>query len=150
MLDEKQIFLDVKAETKNDILSFISHQAYELGITDDEQALCHDFKEREKEFSTGLQDGFAIPHARSENVKKVAIMYLRNEKDIDWESLDDEPVRYIFALLVPIHYEGNVHLKMISKLATCLLEDDFKNKVKSSDNKTELKKYIQRKMEEGD
>ena len=74
-------------------------------------------------------------------------MYLRTKQGIEWGTLDDKKVNYMFALLVPANYEGNIHLQMISTLATCLLEDDFKEKVKSSCDRAELKKYIQEKME---
>ena len=116
--------------------------------TQDEDALYHDFLEREKEFSTGLQDGFAIPHARTDNVKKVTVMFLRNKNGIDWQTLDDQPVKYIFALLVPKQSAGDVHLKMISSLATALLEDEFKDTIISSNDKAELTRYILKMMEE--
>ena len=115
---------------------------------DDEDALYHDFLEREKEFSTGLQDGFAIPHARTDNVKKVTVMFLRNKNGIDWQTLDDKPVKYIFALLVPKQSAGDVHLKMISSLATALLEDEFKDTIISSNDKAELTRYILKIKEE--
>lgn len=148
MLDEKNIYLDVEAKTKEELISFICDRAYEQEITHDKEGLYQDFLNREAEFPTGLQDGFAIPHARSENVDQIAIMYLRVKDGIEWGTLDDQAVHYIFALLVPAHHEGNVHLQMISKLATCLLEDDFKDMVKSSEDKTELRKYIIKNMEE--
>lgn len=148
MLKEEYIFLNINVNSKDDVLKFIAHQASELNITDNENDLYHDFLAREEEFPTGLQDGFAIPHARSENVKKIAIMYVTTKKGIEWGTLDDKPVSNMFALLVPSHYEGQVHLQMISKLATCLLEDDFKEKVKSSTNTAELKKYILKEMED--
>ena len=93
------------------------------------------------------QDGFAIPHARSNHVKKAAILYLRTDEAIEWGTMDDKKVNYLFSLLVPEQNEGNLHLQMISKLATCLLEDEFKNTVKSATNKLELKDYILKNME---
>ena len=95
-----------------------------------------------------MQDGFAIPHARTDNVKKVTVMFLRNKDGIDWQTLDDEPVKYIFALLVPKQSAGDVHLKMISSLATALLEDEFKDTIISSNDKAELTRYILKMMEE--
>ena len=97
---------------------------------------------REKEFSTGLQDGFAIPHARSSYVKKVSVFLIRNKSRLNWETLDGSEVHNLFALAVPVENEGNIHLQMISQLATCLLEDDFKETVQSSNDQNELKKYI--------
>lgn len=148
MLKEDYIYLDIDASSKDDVLRFISSKADKLKITDNKDKLYQDFLAREEEFPTGLQDGFAIPHARSENVKEIAIMYITTKNSIEWGTLDEEPVKNMFVLLVPSHYEGQVHLQMISKLATCLLEDDFKNKIKSSTNKAELRKYILKEMED--
>ncbi|NBK96944.1 MAG: PTS sugar transporter subunit IIA [Erysipelotrichia bacterium] len=150
MLKEEYIFLDTELSDKNEVLKFISQKAKDFNITDHQEELYQDFLNREKEFSTGLQDGFAIPHARSNHVKKIAIMFIRNRSIVnEWETLDGSKVKYMFALLVPKENEGNVHLQMISKLATCLLEDDFKEKVASSNSNSELKEFILNMIKEG-
>ena len=107
-----------------------------------------DFLKREEEYSTGLQDEFAIPHAKSTHAKEVAIFFVKCKNELDWETLDDSKVKYLFALIVPMENAGNEHLLMISKLATSLLEDEFKEKVKSSTDKAELKEYILKMMKD--
>lgn len=142
MTEDNYIFLNEDYKSKQELLSFIAAKAEELNICDTKEGLLEDLLAREAEFSTGLQDGFAIPHARSSHVKKVSVFFIRNKSVLDWETLDDSEVHYLFALLVPKENEGNIHLQMISKLATCLLEDDFKDKIKSTSDKSELKDYI--------
>ena len=142
LIEDNYIFLNEDYKSKQELLSFIAAKAEELNICDTKEGLLEDLLAREAEFSTGLQDGFAIPHARSSHVKKVSVFFIRNKSVLDWETLDDSEVHYLFALLVPKENEGNIHLQMISKLATCLLEDDFKNKIKSTSDKSELKDYI--------
>lgn len=149
MFKDEYLFFDVDINTKTEALKFISHKALELGLTDDEDGLLGDFLKREEEFSTGLQDGFAIPHAKSDFAKKIAILYVRAKNNISgWETLDDSVVTDMFALIVPKENAGNEHLMMISKLATSLLEDDFKAKIKTSDNKAELAEYISKIIKE--
>ena len=142
MIEDNYIFLNEDYKSKLELLSFIASKAEELNICDTKEGLLEDLLAREAEFSTGLQDGFAIPHARSSHVKKVSVFFIRNKSVLDWETLDDSEVHYLFALLVPKENEGNIHLQMISKLATCLLEEDFKDKIKSTSDKSELKDYI--------
>lgn len=142
LIEDNYIFLNDDYKSKQELLSFIAAKAEELNICDTKEGLLKDLLAREAEFSTGLQDGFAIPHARSSHVKKVSVFFIRNKSVLDWETLDDSDVHYLFALLVPKENEGNIHLQMISKLATSLLEDDFKDKVKSTSDKSELKDYI--------
>ncbi|MDD5949006.1 MAG: PTS sugar transporter subunit IIA [Lachnospiraceae bacterium] len=148
MLKEDYIFFDVDVKTKEEALRFISNQAQTLGLTDKAEGLYGDFVKREEEFSTGLQDGFAIPHAKSDYAKETAILFVSCKENLDWETMDDKPVNYLFALIVPTTNAGNEHLMMISKLATSLLDDDFKEAVKASTNKTQLKEYILDKMKE--
>lgn len=148
ILEEKNIFLDEDLSSKEEVIEFIADEAKYLGITDDRDGLLKDLFKREEEYSTGIQDGFAIPHAKSEYVKTPTILYIKTNKEIEWETLDDSKVRYIFNLLVPKENEDNVHLKMLSKLATCLMEDDFKKEVIEAVDKSELIKYISKKMRE--
>lgn len=149
MFKEEYIYFDVDVKTKKEALEFISNQALALGLTDNKEGLLKDFLEREKEFSTGLQDGFAIPHAKSSHAKKIAIIYLNIKNEIhDWETLDGTSVTDLFALIVPKENAGNEHLMMISKLAANLLEDTFKDVVKSSSDKSKLKEYILKIMKE--
>lgn len=145
----KNIFFNIEGDTKENILLFISIQAKELGICDDQEGLLKDLNIRESEISTGLQDGFAIPHARSAYVKEPAIMFLKTKQELPWETFDKSNVRYIFSLLVPIENENNTHLQMLSTLATCLMEDSFRDKVKECEDKDALTDYIFENMKEG-
>lgn len=148
MLKQENIYLNENLNSKEEVLEFIATKAYHLGITDDKNELLKDLWKREGEYSTGIQDGFAIPHSKSKYVKKPSILYIKSNNDIEWETLDGSNVRYIFTLLAPEENKDNIHLQMLSKLATCLLEDDFKDEVKNEKNKEKLLNYILRKMEE--
>lgn len=145
MFKEEYLFFDIDISTKEEALTFISHKALELGLTDNEDGLNADFLKREGEFSTGLQDGFAIPHAKSDFAKQMAVFYVRCKKEVsDWETLDDKKVTDLFALIVPKKNADNEHLMMISKLATNLLEDEFKYGVKAASNKDEIMEYLEK------
>jgi len=148
MLDEKNVFLNAEIDTKEGVLKFLAQKAVENGVAENEEGLLRDLLAREAEYSTGIQDGFAIPHAKSSNVIEPSIFYIKTKRKLEWETLDGSNVRYIFSLMVPEKNENNIHLKMLSKLATCLMEDDFKKEIISSEDKSSLIKYISKKMEE--
>jgi PTS system fructose-specific IIA component len=151
MLREEYLFFDVDVSTKEEALTFISHKALELGLTDDEARLKEDFIKREGEYSTGLQDGFAIPHAKSNFAKKMGVIYVRCKNGIqEWETMDDEKVTDLFALIVPKESADNRHLMMISRLATGLLEVEFKEIVKTALDKRELIKYLKQFISNGE
>jgi len=106
MIKENYIFFDIDAKNKEEALDFVSSKAFEYGITDDKDGLLGDFLKREEEYSTGLQDEFAIPHAKSTHAKEVAIFFVKCKNELDWETLDDSKVKYLFALIVPMENAG--------------------------------------------
>lgn len=82
LIESRGIFLDCDFGSKEEMLSFIAGKAEEFGITGSREALLQDLKNREAEFSTGLSEGFAIPHARTDNVKRVSVFFLRNRRPL--------------------------------------------------------------------
>ena len=106
------ILLDVKAASKEDILLEMSEYAKSLGFIRNTEEVYEAFKARELEYSTGLQDGFAIPHAKTDAVLVPTVLYARSEAVLDWETFDDNGVKHVFALLVPKKDAGTTHLVM--------------------------------------
>lgn len=143
----ENILLDVKAASKEDILLLMSQYAKEMGFIQNTEEVYKAFNEREEEYSTGLQDGFAIPHAKTDAVLIPTVLYARSEDVLEWETFDDNGVNHVFALLVPKKDAGTTHLVMLSKLATALMEDDFKEKVKVTTDVDVLAKIIKNEMQ---
>ncbi|MGT2908137.1 PTS sugar transporter subunit IIA [Streptococcus dentiloxodontae] len=144
---KNNILLDVNVKDKIELFHYIAQHVKDKGIIDGESELVEAFLEREKEVSTGLQDSFAIPHAKADFIKKPTILFLKLTHPIEWETFDDQPVSNVFALMVPSEYKGTLHLEMISKVATSLLEEEFINSVKNSSDKDELENQIIKAME---
>lgn len=144
--EKEDVLLNVNVNNKESLLEELSKYAQKIGFTKDLEGLLGSFKKREEEYSTGLQDGFAIPHAKSEAVEKVGIIYARLEKPIEWKTYDNKPVTDVFALMVPPKNAGNTHLKMLANLSTALLEDDFKKDLKSLNDPEEIANYISKKI----
>ena len=140
--DKENILLNVNVKDKKDLFAYIARYAKKKRIIDDEQLLIKAFTNRESEVSTGLQNSFAIPHAKADCIMKPTVLYLKLLHPIEWETFDDKPVQNIFALLVPTKHEGTLHLEMISRIATSLLDDEFIMIVKKSSNIDELEKTI--------
>ncbi|RMC24918.1 MULTISPECIES: PTS sugar transporter subunit IIA [unclassified Lactobacillus] len=143
---KKNVLLNVDVKDKDSLLKYVSDQAQKISLTDDPDSLLQSFQEREKEYSTGLQDGFAIPHAKSDAVKKVGIIYVRLSNPIKWKTYDNKPVTDVFALMVPPENAGNAHLKMLANLSTALLEDGFKVDLRQKSNEEEIAKFISKEI----
>ncbi|ADK67650.1 PTS system D-fructose-specific IIA component (F1P-forming), Frc family [Olsenella uli DSM 7084] len=121
------VFLDNPAKTVDEALAFLSAQAVALGIAEDERAVLDAFKAREAEGTTGMMEGFAIPHAKSEAIKQASVMVVKFAGDVEWESMDGKPIRVAIALCVPGGEAGTTHLQLLSKVAVMLMDEKFRN-----------------------
>ena len=133
------VFLGLDLAGRDGALSFVSNEAVKLGIADDADELMAAFLKREDEGSTGMMDGFAIPHAKSATVKRAAVVVVKDDGGIEgWESMDGAPVNVAIALLIPESQAGTTHLKLLSKVAEALMDDEFRSTVKSADDAQEI------------
>ncbi|BCJ94378.1 PTS fructose transporter subunit IIC [Anaerocolumna cellulosilytica] len=97
--------------------------------------------EREEEGTTGIGDGIAIPHCRSEAVKTPGLAAMVVKHGVDYDSLDGEPVHLIFLIAAP-NTKDNVHLQVLSKLAGLLMDDTFVERLKNAKNNEEFLEII--------
>jgi len=121
------VFCDQKVDGRDAALKFISDNAVAAGIADDADALLAAFLKREEEGTTGMVDGFAIPHAKTDAVKQASVMVLKAPEGVPgWDTMDEAPVTCAIALLVPEAEAGTSHLQILSKVAMALTDDDFR------------------------
>ena len=134
-------------ENRDAALALISERAVEAGIAEDSAALYAAFLKREAEGTTGMVEGFAIPHAKSDTVKAAQVMVLKSSEGIaSWETMDESPVTCAIALLVPESEAGTSHLQILSKVATALTYEAFRAAVKSADDPAAIAKLINERL----
>lgn len=90
-----------------------------------EKNLLAGFKQREAESSTGFGNGVAIPHAKIDGLTDPFVGVVTFTQPVAWQSLDDAPVTIAIALVMPADDPDQLHLKVLSKLARKLMDDDF-------------------------
>ncbi|RCW73160.1 fructose-specific PTS transporter subunit EIIC [Saliterribacillus persicus] len=92
-----------------------------------------DFKQailsREEESTTGIGMNVAIPHGKSEAVKKPRVVFGLNKEGVDWYSTDGTLAKLIFMIAVPKHAEGDAHLRILQMLSRKLMDDDYREKL---------------------
>lgn len=137
-VSEENILLNQQATTKEEALRTISDAAARLGIADDADAVYAAFLAREEVDKTGMVDGFAVPHCKTDAVKSAAVIIFKNAQPVEWPSLDDKPVDIAMALLIPDSEAGTTHLRLLSKAAMLLMDDNFKSKLRESNDAADL------------
>ena len=80
---------------------------------------------REAEGSTGIGEGIAIPHAKTDAVRAPGLAAMVAPQGVDFDSLDGEPAKLFFLIAAP-DTEDNVHLDVLSRLSMLLMDDDFR------------------------
>jgi PTS system fructose-specific IIA component len=93
---------------------------------------------REKEFSTGVGNGIAIPHGRSETVQEALVAFGKLNNRIDWNSIDSELVDLIFLLGVPDKNTENLHLKILAQLSRKLMDEEFVKVLREASTEQEV------------
>lgn len=139
----ENVFVAEDFASRDEALSFVSNQAVKAGVASDADAVMNAFLAREAEGSTGMMEGFAIPHAKSDAITEAAVIVVKDDSGVTgWDTMDGAPVNVAIALLIPGAQAGTTHLKILSKVAEALMDEDFRATVKGSTNAAEIAKTI--------
>ena len=139
----ENVFVAEDFASRDEALSFVSNQAVKAGIAGDADAVMNAFLAREAEGTTGMMEGFAIPHAKSDAITEAAVIVVKDESGVTgWDTMDGATVNVDIALLIPGAQAGTTHLKILSKVAEALMDEDFRATVKGSTDAAEIAKTI--------
>ena len=103
---------------------------------------------REDLGATGLTDGFAVPHAKDASIAVPALIVWRNETSIAWPSFDGQPVDIAVALFVPAARDKEEHIRLLSKTAVLLMDEDFRALLRTADDPAALAHAINERIGE--
>ena len=107
----ENVFVAEDFASRDEALSFVSNQAVKAGIASDADAVMNAFLAREAEGTTGMMEGFAIPHAKSDAITEAAVIVVKDESGVTgWDTMDGAPVNVAIALLIPGAQAGTTHL----------------------------------------
>lgn len=144
VLNEQNIFLEVEAKSKEELIEFLAEKLYIAGKLSDKDIFIEDIYKREAEGITGIENGLALPHGKSKGVKETTILIAKLKKAIEWETLDDSPVDLVVLFAVRLEDKNEVHLKLLSRIAGNLSEEENIEEIKKSTNKTQIIKILEK------
>ncbi|MGA3083642.1 MAG: PTS sugar transporter subunit IIA [Thermodesulfobacteriota bacterium] len=98
--------------------------------------------DRERLGSTGIGEGFAIPHGKLKTLDRMVIAFGRSHQGIPFDSLDGKSAFYFFVLIAPEDSAG-LHLKALAKISRFMKNSSFKESLFRASNREELRKVIQ-------
>lgn len=134
LLNEKNILTEFSSDKKNDIINeLIDLLRVDERVIDIEEIRKCVF-EREEKMSTGVGKGFAIPHGKTNSVTDIVAAFGKSEKDIEYDSLDGEPVHLVF-LLVGKETLLAKHIKLLSRISRLMNTEEFRKRLIEANNK---------------
>lgn len=137
ILELRNIQVGVKVTSRNDALKFLADFAVKNKLANDSDAVYDSYLKREKEGSTGMTDGFAIPHAQSGAIAKSSMIVLKLKEPIDWQSLDGKKIDIVISFLIP-ETDSSAHLQYLSNTAKLLTHEDFIASLKTANTPKEI------------
>lgn len=145
-LDKRGIKLDLQAVEKEDVLVELVDLLSEVKEIGDKKQVVKALVERESLGSTGIGQGIAIPHGKSDKVSEIVSILGISRKGVNFESLDGEPV-FIFFLLVAPKDTAGPHLKALAQISRLLRDSYFCELLKRCKSEDEVYELIKKEEE---
>ncbi|MDS0525207.1 fructose-specific PTS transporter subunit EIIC [Clostridium sp. SHJSY1] len=144
LLKSNGIELNPNVKTKSEAINKLVDLMDSTGRLADKGAYKEAVLEREALSTTGIGEGIAIPHAKTKAVKEAGLAAIVLKDGIDYDSLDGEPAKLFFLIAAP-EGKNDLHLEVLARLSTILMDTNFKNKLINAKSKEEFLSLIDEK-----
>jgi len=141
LLTLEHICLDLKAMDKVGAIKEMVELLEVNGDISDKQAFVDCLLEREKLETTGIGDGVALPHGRTDAVKRMVLAFARSLQGVDYQALDGQPVHILFLLAAP-KSESTKVLKLLARISRLLNNAGFRKALLEAKTKEEIQELI--------
>ena len=125
LLSEEAIQINGMANSKNEVIDKMVDLMTKNGNINDKEKYKQAVLKREEEGTTGIGEGIAIPHGKSDAVSKPGLSAMVVPNGVEFNSLDGQPAKLLFLIAAP-NTKDNVHLDVLSRLSTLLMDTEFR------------------------
>ncbi|CZQ91464.1 PTS system, fructose-specific IIC component [Trichococcus ilyis] len=144
MLSVSGIDLNVDVLTKEEAIDHLVELMDKSGKLSDRKLFKEKVLSRETQFTTGIGDGIAIPHAKTTAVKEAGLAAMVVKNGVDFDSLDGKPA-YLFFMIAASENENNLHLDALARLSAMLMDEVFRKRLMQAETKMEFLTLIDEK-----
>ncbi|OYR98359.1 PTS fructose transporter subunit IIC [Lactobacillus taiwanensis] len=137
LLSPDLMIMDLKATTQEEAIKEMADLEVKQGVVNNEDEFIKSIWAREKESTTGIGEGIAMPHARNKYINRAAVLFAKSPKGIDYKALDGQPVHLFFMITAPAGAD-NTHLQALAKLSSLLINPDVVNALKAATTPEEV------------
>jgi fructose-specific phosphotransferase system IIA component len=137
LVTRENIIIDLKGETKQEIISEMVNLLDNNGMLQNRDEVLADVLNREKTMSTGMEHGIALPHAKTDGVDSIAVAVGIKKKGIDFDSLDGEKSR-VFIMTVSPKKTTGPHIQFLAAVGSLLKDEEIREQVISANSREEI------------
>src|SRR6056297_910863 len=136
-INKELIKMNLKSTDKDSVIEEMIDIMVENEIITDKDEVVKKAMEREAKGTTGVGKGVAIPHVKSDAVKRPAVAFGRSSEGIDYGSMDEKP-SYLFFLITVPEESHDEHLQLLAQLSRNLVHDDFRQSLLDAESSKEI------------
>ncbi len=136
-----QITLDSAPADKQACIEYLLDLLVDAGRVENRETALEALLAREAETTTGVGMGIGIPHAQTDAVSEASVAFTRSEEGVDFGSMDGEPARLIFMILVP-ESGADDHLSILSTLSRALMHDETRDRLYDAESPEEVQAVL--------
>ena len=141
LLSKDAIKLNGIANSKQDAINKLVDLMAKNGNLTDKEKYKEVVLKREEEGSTGIGEGIAIPHGKTDAVSKPGLSAMVINDGVEFDSLDGQPAKLLFLIAAP-NTKDNVHLDVLSRLSTLLMDTEFRKSLMEAKTPEEFLRCI--------
>lgn len=147
LLKEDGILLNANVNSKKEAIEVLVNLMDKEGYLNDKEEYKNEVLKREELSTTGIGDGIAIPHGKTKAVKCAGLSSMVVKDGVDFDSLDGNKANLFFMIAAP-EEANNLHLEVLARLSTILMDEEFRNTLINAKDKKEFLKLIDDKESE--
>ncbi|MBA7705065.1 PTS system fructose-specific EIIABC component [subsurface metagenome] len=148
-VNKRLIVLSLQAKGKKETLEELADLLTRQRIIPNKERLVKVLLERESLGSTGVGNGIAIPHAKTDLVKKIIIAFAKSDKGIDFDSLDKKPVYLVFLIIAP-EEAHETYLRVLARISRLLHEERIRNGLRAAQSPRQVINLIRKEEKEAE
>ena len=128
ILTEDMVMTRLEGDSKDDVINALIDRVAKSPKVKDKEKVRGAIFERESIMSTGVGNGFAIPHGKTDAVTDIVAAFAVTAHPIDYQSLDEKPVRLVFLLVGKDNLVGP-HIKLLSRISRLMGKEQFRKRL---------------------
>ncbi|KAA3661289.1 MAG: PTS sugar transporter subunit IIA [Calditrichaeota bacterium] len=141
ILSNETIIMPLQSKDKNSVIEELVNKLDETKKINNREPVLEAILNREAVMSTGVGDGVAIPHGKSDSANELVAALGITEEPLDFESIDDKPVQLVWLLVGP-HGKTGPHLKALSRISRLMHDKKFRNTIIAANGPDDVLNYI--------